>query len=89
MYKVPKLETKGEGTSMAMTLAVFMAEHRHKVSKQVKVADCKGCPKPILEGQPAICLGPGRWIHENCYFEILGKEIEEHPIFMPRAVRGT
>jgi hypothetical protein len=74
---------------VAMTLAQFRESMAARRAELPGVQRCSGCGVPLQE-----TVTGNRPTHDghacsDCYFRLLGEELERHPIFMPRTVRGA
>ena len=83
---------------MALTIAQFRAEvvsDREKLRRGEApegVEQCYNCKIPLQEsitGNRAVTL-KGVLMHacSDCFYESIGGEIDDYPIFMPRVPRG-
>lgn len=73
---------------MAMTLSEFQKAFDEDPASLFKNTPCCKCQKPLqgaITGRRRIAEGD---VCDDCYFDLLGAEIEAHPIFTPRAPRG-
>jgi len=65
-----------------------------KLQKSVSsIGKCGICKKPITDVHPDEVRmikigGKSKPVHDDCYFEKLGDEVEKHPICSPRVRRG-
>jgi hypothetical protein len=73
---------------MAYTVQKFFEAYDRGDFEKLK-PKCADCHEPLREGEP---LGPYKTdrglVCADCYFDAFGKEVENHPICMPRTVRG-
>lgn len=80
---------------MALTLAQFREVIRRdkamldKLQAPVGVEKCPHCGVPIMEATTGNRAFGEENVCSDCYFEKWGDEVEQHPIFTPRIVRGA
>jgi hypothetical protein len=81
---------------MALTYAEFaliVQSDRDKVRRREPpdgVAKCPECAVPLMESVTGNRrLGDGRHVCSDCYFELWGNEIDDHPLLTPQLVRGS
>jgi hypothetical protein len=74
---------------MAFTLDSFRDAMKTRRGDFSNTPKCEECGKPLQEtltGNRKISKG---FVCSDCYFDLLGKEIDEHPILIHRPVHGT
>ena len=82
-----KMFMQPKEVDMAYTVAEFLEhqrkEHLEPPTPEV-LATCASCRKPILKvhGEEPRMTSDGP-VHEDCWFNDLGTEIEQHPIHRP------
>ena len=70
---------------MATTLKQLIKNRRLLKKLESKgIGECGVCHKPITDEHPdEVRTINGKIVHEDCYYEELGKGIEQHPICHP------
>lgn len=74
---------------MAMTLVEFCKDQVSRKTDLSGVQGCAGCGVPLqetLSGNRRIKIGH---VCSDCYFRMLGEELDQNPIIMPRPLRGA
>jgi len=79
---------------MPLTSREFMELLEHDAPLHSYRGDCPMCGHPIVDqlredDQFIVVEGKHLLVHEDCYFDALGNEIDQHALFMPRALHAA
>lgn len=74
----------GKEGRMALTGKQQVDKLLQKGRAAFSIGDCGICHKPITDEHPdEVRMVDGEPVHEDCYFDELGAEVERHPIGHP------
>ena len=74
---------------MPITMDQLKKDVDSKKQKLLNVHVCSTCNTPLQETITGSRKTKKGNVCSDCYFEALGKEIDKHPIFVPKHIRGT
>lgn len=72
-----------------MTLEEFRKGLKGYLKTLPGVQKCTSCGTPLQETVTGNRKTHRGHVCADCYFEMLGEEVERRPVFMPRSVRGA
>lgn len=74
---------------MAMTARQFLEKFADRKKTLPGVHRCVSCNIALQETITGCRHTKDGYKCSDCYFDALGDELDAHPIYMPRSVRGT
>jgi hypothetical protein len=72
---------------MAMKGADFLKLTDAGIRKIARLQSCKRCKQPLQETVTGCRKAGKNHVCSDCYFEGIGKVLEEHPLFVPESPR--
>ncbi len=74
---------------MPITLEQLRDQITNRRATLAGVQRCVECKVPLQETVTGNRKTDKGHMCSDCYFQMLSDELDKHPIFMPRAIRGT
>lgn len=74
---------------MTMNLREFCDTLQQRRNELPGVQRCAECNTPLQETVTGNRFTHKGHVCSDCYFNMLGEELDRNPLFMPRAVRGA